>query len=362
MTEEHKKYEKKIKRKYSFGWTPTYEEEVKTYLNEVVFAPVIVKTFEKLGWDIVYQDETQIEANRTDKWEKSHTERIVVTYKSGRIIIKSTSLKNNMWDFGRNSKRVKLFIFVFKEIESNYDRKELKELEITTTRAAKMDDYYVPETLLQPGHFKEPNFYIPIIGGVVVALLLGYIVAYLSNQGLYFIGAFEVGVGLMFGVVFKYLIKFSNYSNYTKLDYLLIGLVVTTYVSNQFFQYNIFLGENQIDSLSFVEFMKLRFQNGLTIDGFNLGWIGLVVSWILQLVLTYAVGIIRISSIVTLYVIEKVPKDVVDFAVYHMVKNKTERQIRTELSKKGWVKEQDQDDVFTAINWLNDVREMNKSV
>lgn len=359
MTEEHKKYEKTIKKKHSFGWTPKYEEETKTSLNKTVFVPIVIKTFEKLEWDIVFQYENTVEAKRKGEWNR-WTEKISVTFEFGKIKVKSISLGNEMWDNGRNSKRVKTFIHAFKEIEKSFDREALKKLEKETEKENNWDDYVIPETLPQPKKRENPQFWIPIIGGIVSALLLGFIVAFLSVKGIYIIGLFEVGVAIAIGFILKYLIKYSNYTDYDKLNYILIVMVVITYVSNQYFQYQMILIENNYEPIGFIEFIKLRLEGGLTIKSLNTGWIGLVISWVFQLGFTYAIGMLRLVSNLTSYQLDRIPMEVVDFAVYHFVKEKTENQVRTELSKKGWTEKQDQDEVFESIGAFQSATELNR--
>ena len=202
MTEDHKKYEKTIKRKHRFGWTPKYEEETKTSLSKTATIPIVVKTFEKLGWNVVYQDEKTVEAIRErDLWQWGN--KITVTFEFGKIKVKSVSLGSEMWDFGRNSKRVKLFIHVFKETEKSFDREAIKKLEKETEKTINWDDYEIPETLPQPKKRKEPKIVIPIIGGIITALLLGYILALISVKGFYIIGLFEVGIAFAIGFIFK---------------------------------------------------------------------------------------------------------------------------------------------------------------
>ena len=97
-----------------------------------------------------------------------------------------------------------------------------------------------------------------------------------------------------------------------------------------------------------------------TIKKLNTGWIGLLISWVLQLVITYFVGILRLSSILISYSLERVPMKVVDFAYYHFVKEKTEDQVREELSKMGWTEKQDQEEVFESIGAMQGATEMNR--
>ncbi len=105
MEEKYKQYEKTIKKKHSFAWTPKYASEV-------------------------YQDDKSIEAKRSEKslGTERWTEGITATFDYGKIQVKSVTLGNEMWDVGRNSKRVQLFIYAFQEIEKSFDREELQNL------------------------------------------------------------------------------------------------------------------------------------------------------------------------------------------------------------------------------------------
>lgn len=359
MTEALKTYESTIKKKHSFHWTPKFEEEIRTDLNKTVIIPIVIKTFEKLGWDLLYQDEKNAEAKRKSGWNH-WTEKITVSFDYGKLTIKSVSLGNEVWDNGRNSKRVKLFIHAFQQIEKEYDREALAKLEQDVEKSNNWDHYEIPESLPQPKTRKEPQIWIPIVGGIITALLLGFIIALLSVKGIYIIGLFEVGVAIAIGFVLKQLIKISNYTSYDYLHYLLIGMLLVTYISNQFFQYQIILNENNFQPFSFWEFMQARFEAGLTLKKLNTGWIGLIISWILQLIITYFVGVLRLASSLTAYQLDRVPMAVVDFALYHFVKEKTEAQVRTELSKMGWTEKQDQDEVFESIGAMQGATELNR--
>ena len=359
MTEELKQYEKSIEKKHSFNWTPKFETEIRTNLNKTVVIPIVIKVIEKLGWDLVYQDEKNAEAKRKGGWDR-WTEKITISFDYGKLKVKSVSLGNEMWDNGRNSKRVELFIHAFQQTEKEFDGEALAELEQEIEKINNWSDYEIPESLPKPKNRKEPQLWIPIVGGIITALLLGLTVAFLSLKGIYIIVLFEVGVAIAIGLVLKQLIKLSNYTFYDNLHYLLIGMIVITYVSNQYFQYQIILNENDYDPFSFLEFMQLRFGAGLTIKKLNTGWIGLLISWGLQLVITYFVGVLRLVSNLTAYQLERVPMEVVDFAYYHFVKEKTEDQVRSELSKMGWAEKQDQDEVFESIGAVQGATELRR--
>lgn len=362
MEESLKIHEKTISKKHSFGFTPKFEEEFRTSLNEKLFISLAEKTFENLNWDLTYKNDKTIEAKRkessfgVEKW----TEAISIEYSHGKVLAKSKSLGNEIWDNGRNSKRVKLFIHAFKETENSFDKESLDKLEIAIDRKNNWDDYIVPENLPEPNEIKKPNFSIPLVGGFISSILLAFIIAEISINVIYVIGLFEFLVALAIAFSLKYLIAISNFTEFKKLQYLLIGIIILTYALNQYFQYEIILRENNYERIGFVEFIKIRFEQGLIIKKTNTGWIGLLISWILQLVITYYIGLSKLISNIASYQLNRIPREVVDFAFYHFLKEKTEKEVRNELSQKGWTEKQNQDEVFEAIGAINTTTELNR--
>ncbi|MDD2965264.1 MAG: hypothetical protein PHU33_15050 [Bacteroidales bacterium] len=362
MEEKYKQYEKTIKKKHSFAWTPKYASEFTTRLSAKEFIAIAEKTFKDLGWDIVYQDDKSIEAKRSEKslGTERWTEGITATFEYGKIQVKSVTLGNEMWDVGRNSKRVQLFIYAFQETEKSFDREELQNLVSEKETINNWDDYVVPDSLPKPDEVREPKFYIHIVGCSILTILIAFLLAKVSISGFYIIGLFEFLVGFIIGFTFKYLFKFSNFTNYDKLHYVILGTVGLTYLLNQYFQYEIILFENNYDRIGFFEFLKIKFEQGLTIKKLNTGWIGLLVHWILQLVITYYVTVMTVIRNLTKYQLDRVPPEVVDFAFYHFVKDKTEDQVRKELTLKGWTETQNQDEVFEAIGALQTTQDVNR--
>jgi hypothetical protein len=265
-----------------------------------------------------------------------------------------------MWDLGRNSKRVKLFIYAFEEILKTFDRKSLNELEKEVERKNNWDDYVIPETLPEPNQVKSPNIIILIIGGLIISIILGFVLAFVSLKGIYILFLFEFLIATAIAMTMKQLIKISNFIDFGKLQYLLAGMIILIYLSNQYFQYEIILNENNYNRIGFWEFLKLRFSKGLNIKNLNTGWIGLVVSWIVQLGLTALFVYLKMISVLTKYVIERIPSEVVDFAYYHFVKEKSEEEVRKELAKMGWTEKKNQDEVFEAIGGFQNATELNR--
>ncbi|MEN9444187.1 MAG: hypothetical protein RIS47_1077, partial [Bacteroidota bacterium] len=256
---------------------------------------------------------------------------------------------NEIIDMGRNCKRVRLFIYAFGEILQNFDAKTLAEIETEIENKDDWADYQEPETLSAPPKFKNPQYLFPLVGSIVLAFGLAYALAFVSLKAIYIIGLYEVAIGFIFGFVGKYLIRLGNFTNVNKLLMFQALGVILCYGFNQYFQYTIVMAENPTEAMTFGEFMKYRLELGLTIDELELGWIGLLVSWVLQFFLTmYVIYFRTISAVIQLSIL-RIPTDVIEFALFHLVKTEDEMQVRRELSKKGWTSELEQQAVFMAI-------------
>ena len=62
---------------------------------------------------------------------------------------------------------------------------------------------------------------------------------------------------------------------------------------------------------------------------------------------------LKVTSKLVSYTIERVPKEVVNFAYYHLVKEKSEVEVRKELTSKGWSNTKNQNEVFDALKGLH---------
>ncbi len=362
MNDELKAFEKTLKKKHSVRFTPKYEETITTSLPVTVFSHVVAKVFETLEWDVVYEDDNLVEAKHNGGWRyNGWSEKISVTYEYGEVKVHSESLGSEMWDKGRNSLRVKMFIHVFALTEKEYDREAIAALEKELKRAENMDDYVIPDSLPQPPAVRAPKLWIPAIGGLVIALLLGLVVAFFSSKGIYIIFLFEIGVGFAMAYCLKHLVKLGNYTNSRNLLIVLAGMVAVTYVANQYLQYQFILFEHNLEPIGFFNFLQIRLEKGFVLNGkMNLGAVGLVVVWLVQLGLTYFVGMFLLINHIVAYQLQRVPMEVTEFVIYYMVKGKTADEIKTELTKKGWSEEQNQQEVFEAVGGLVDARELNR--
>ncbi|SIT04297.1 hypothetical protein SAMN05421789_1226 [Kaistella chaponensis] len=364
MTQELKEVEKQIKKTHKFAFTPKYNTKFNTHLSEKAFFAITSQTFEKLDWDIIYVDKHSIEAKRKSKslGMSQYTESIIVSYQYGNVAVKSESLGDEFWDNGRNSKRVHLFIHVFQDIEKKYNREELRALEKEQESKENWDDYQIPTELPKPNLIHKSNIVFPIVLAIISAIILALLIAKLSLTGKYIIFLFEFLVGLALAYLLKIGIKLGNFTDFNKLRNILIAAIFIVFVGNQVFQYHIILTENNFERIGFFEFLKLRLQQGLTLKSLNLGTIGLIISWILQLGLTFVFGYLNLNRFLISYVVKRIPTEVIDFAFYHFVKGKDESQVRAELSSLGWTSEINQNEVFEAIDGIQGNNEMNRAI
>lgn len=360
MDRKFEDFENSIKAKHSFRFTPKYREEFSIKIKPRIFVEIALKAFEALEWDVVYQDETQIEAKRMGGFDKWTNKIIVNASEPGKVEVKSETLGSEIWDMGGNSKRVKLFIYAFSEMLKEYDETKLAELEKEVEKKDNMDDYEIPESLPAPKKYRKPQILIPIIGILMLSLGLAYLIAELSIVGLYVIGLYEIVVGVMLGFSLKLLMKLGNIADWTKIRFVLAGGIILVFLMNLVFQYEIILIRNHFEPIGFYLFMKLRFHQGLIIRGLDVGSIGLLISWVVQLGLTYIVGYMRTLSAIIKISIERVPIEVVDFAIYHFVKGKNEVQVKQELSKKGWTTDLEHQMVFDAIGGIQGGQILNR--
>ncbi|WP_130286029.1 hypothetical protein [Aquimarina brevivitae] len=350
-----------IKRKYSFKYKPEFSESFKTDSKESQIIPLTIEVFEKLEWPIVYRDTNSVEAKRKGDWNKL-TEKITVTKKAaGRIEVHSKSIEGNFIDFGKNSLRTGLFIALFKKLETEYkENGKLEVLETEFEKQSNWDDYEIPAELPKPKQFRKPSLSLSILGGLSIVVLFGVLIAFLTVSFTYVIGLYELGIGLGIGYLFGQVLKKTNYVDFNPIQFVLAGMMIVMFITNQFTQYQMLIAENNISEFSFLEFINIRFKGGLTIKSLNTGWIGLTLSWIFQMTFPYFLALARIGGITTSYTIEKVPKEALEYTVYLFEMNKSESEVRAVLSQKGWNKKVDQDMVFQAIGAILGFQEMNR--
>lgn len=359
MKIEYENLQATVKRKYSFKYKPEFSESFKTEIKDSQIIPLTIEVFEKLEWPIVYRDKESVEAKRQGDWNKP-TEKITVTkMANGRIEVHSKTIEGNFVDFGKNSKRTGLFVALFKSLASEYAPSgKLEELETQFEKVNGWEDYVVPLELPKPKKIGKPNFTLTIIGGLIIAILFGITIGFLTVNFTYLIGLFELGIGFGIGYLLGQVLKATNFIEFRPIQVMVGAIMVVMFLTNQFTQYQLIIADNDISGLGFFEFMRIRIENGLTIKTLNTGWIGLILSWIFQIVFPYYLAIIKVAFSSAKSIIDRVPEEVLEYTIYLFEMDKSESEVRAELALKGWNKRSDQDDVFQAIA---EISEMNKA-
>ena len=361
MKIEYENIQNSIKRKYSFKYKPEFSESFKTDIEDSQIIPLTIEVFEKLEWPIVYRDNKSVEAKRKGDWNKL-TEKITVTKNSsGRIEVHSKTLEGNFIDFGKNSIRTGLFISLFQKLATEYkENGKLVELEAEFVNQNNWADYEIPNQLPKPKNIGKPNLVLSLIGGLIIATLIGAIIAFLTFNLTYIIGIYEVGIGFGAGYLFSQVLKKTNYIEFRPIKLMVGGMMMMIFLINQFIQYQLIISENDIYGVGFLEFMKMRIENGLNINDLNTGWIGLVLSWLFQIVFPYFISISKVAISTARGIIEKIPDKVLEYTIYLFEMEKSESEVRAELAQRGWEKKSDQDDVFRAISEISGFNQANR--
>jgi len=337
----------KLKKKVAFNWTPKYSDNIETKLPEKLAVKCIYRAMNAIWWDIVYYEENDIEAKRKDDWNK-WTEKISVKVEQGVINITSKSLKNDFCDFGRNSKRVEELKLAFKILENEYDAIEIaKELE-GFSKKEEENKYQIPETLSKPPEQKEKKAVFLFVGGALTSLILGGILALFSSL-IYVIFLYDFVIGLLTAISFGYLIRLSNISDFDKIKWIGFGSIGLTYILSHIFRFMYIVSQNNIENASILDYLIAKLNSGLQFKDLNLGWIGLIVAWIIEVGIAILFYYLRVAQKVIVYDLENAPQDVVDFAIYLFNEEKDEDAVRIELTKKGWCEKEQQDLIFKAI-------------
>ena len=120
-----------------------------------------------------------------------------------------------------------------------------------------------------------------------MALSFGLILAFMTLNGAYIMGLYELIIGVIIGHCLILLVRWGNYTNYAGRIFILIGIVLGIYFFNQYFQYLFAVDDTGEYAVNFIEFISNRVREGLTINSINYGSSGLLISWVLQLAITY---------------------------------------------------------------------------
>lgn len=355
-------YEKSLKgsRRISFWSPPKYTIKFKSNLSPKHFIALADKIFPDFDWDIVYKDEKSIEFKTrvSDEW----TEKITVSVVENQIVevISQSLTESLMNDSGDNHKRVQFFQYVMEECAKDYTNEELDSLLEEVEKEDNMADYVIPEKLSKPPLFKNSTIsysvLVTILGSSLLAVIFG-----LMTHFFYIIILWESLIGIALGFIIGQSVKWGNYTNFTNLQYLIIGAVVSILFGSQYFQYQLFIVENSMVSIGFIDFVIARLEEGFHFSDFNTGWIGWLIVWVLQFCMIYFISLNRLASMTIEYQITRIHEKVIEFAMYHFTQDKSEEEVKVELAKMGWRDKQAQEYVMEALMAVYEANQLQRN-
>lgn len=337
--------------KHTLGFPPKYRAVFDTRLEEKIFIVQAEKVINELGWIILTLQGNRFEIVQEEEvlGMEATLAKIFVSYSSKKIYVESKSFDPYaMRDDGNNCTNVELFIDAFKKVEGQLDSEAILALEAEYERKINWEEYVIPETLPLPYTFRKPMSRVFAGGCIVSSVLLGYLLSQIPLVGTSIIVLITFMFGIAVGFSLYGLMKLCNYTDSKIQLRIMIGTVVLMYIMSLYFQYNSLVSLSGI-KIGFDDFISVKLAIGLEIWGRNLTGMGLVIACMFQLAAIYWVAYFVIVFSRDLFIVKRVPAEVIDFGTYHFVKKKTELQIRNELAVKGWDKPQSQNEVFEAM-------------
>lgn len=350
---------KKYKKTVSYKGVPEFKTERETKLPAKLARQIVRRAILALQWDIVFLDDKQLEAKRVNTWG-NESEMVTVSVHGNTIQVSSKSIKYNLCDFGSNSKAVGEFLTAFELLEASFDEKEAEEEVRQIEEQEEKEKYRIPDQLSKPPVMKEKNLAYLLGGGVLVAICLALVLAVLSRF-IYVILFFDSLVGLAIAFVLGYLIKLSNISHLKTLSFVGIASICLTYFLSQVFRFELIVMQHHIANASLLEYFSARLNQGLQYKDSNLGMIGLIIAWIIEVTVAILVFKVRILAPLIKFNLERAPEDVVEFAIYWFNEGKDEDGVRLELQRKGWYDKEQQDMILDAIGGMVAIQQTRRS-
>ncbi|GEM_PF-6917679 len=214
---------------------------------------------------------------------------------------------------------------------------------------ADWSQYIVPNQLPKPIPIRKPTILAPITGGIITSVILSFIMAQLVFNGQYIIGLYEIIIAFAFGFIMRRMVRKGNYIIFRDIKIVIACSIILTFLLNQLFQYIFAVYYGTIEAIGFLSYMHKKISFGLVIKGFNSGMIGLIASWILQIIATYFLAALRTYKAIISHTASRVPSEVIVFTMYLLNKGKSEDEIKVELAKYGWTDKYQIEYVFEAV-------------
>lgn len=356
MMDNYKQYLKSIKKEHRFGFlnNPSFEEFIEQPIKKYLFFPLAERVIDLLEWEITLKENDTIHARSKENWGIQG--KISVTYlEYTKIRIFSESALDQRWDNGKNSVRVKLFIKVFHEELEKLSKEDKEEIEVEFEKEYNWDDYEIPEDLPKPLG-KKKRVLVPIIGSFTTIVLLGIFAGFIDYRVIEGNNVFrllniplisEAVSATIFWFILTRLCRLGNFTEIKKITWLSVTSLILFFLSTEIIFY-MFLKFPWVGPVDFLIFVINYYEPFFTQQDL----IPLVLNLATILIVIIMISIVfwlRIVSYISLLQVKRIPDEVFEFVEYLIVKNKSEAEIRYELSKRGWKSEQVQDEVFEAF-------------
>lgn len=133
-----------------------------------------------------------------------------------------------------------------------------------------------------------------------------------------------------------------------KMLWIIVGLSTLGIVFLKYYFEFLYIAHGY-DEASFLDYLMARWDQGYTINESDLGWFGWVIVVIIQLGMISMTCGYLLNSLIAGYLLNRLPREVVEFVNYHLVQGKNPREIRSALASKGLTDRQAQDEVLVAM-------------
>lgn len=340
MYEIFSEYTAEIPHKPQLGFLPGYYAKFETELDETLWQELCLQAFDWLGWNVTKVSPLEMGAKHHGKG--SHfSEKIKVQFQEGSIEIRSTSILSRRHFFifsdkGRNHLSVKLFIKLFRQIETSLDPATKRQLKFTIATQNPWSGYTPPTDLPAPPPVQlRPPWKIFTTclatmgaGALGLTLTKGYFLPLTFFLAL----LLPFGMGWNMGIVAG---KYAFYNRRVLLHLLRISLV-GTYILE-------FLGAYWTAQLrqpflaSFPQYIEswLNEPEGMFL-------------WACTMILSGALSKMAIEFTQPADPVKYLPPELTKWAVYHLHHGHTSADLRELLWQVGWTHPYQQDWVLEA--------------
>lgn len=316
---------------------------IKTSLPRDIVMSSAERAVKILYWEIIISEKDCLRAIRSNDYKG--TEEVTIIYCDGELTIECRLLESSL-EFQRKSKRINEFKLAFNEITQELVSSEKIEEELQYTKELeRQTEYVVPESLSKPPVIKEQKWFYFIQGTLLLTSILGCLLAMFSSF-IYYIFLFDSAIGVAVAFVYAFLVKKSNVSNFKKIIISGFISILTIYFLSQLIRFLFIVNKHNIIDASIFDYFQEKFNAGIQIEDFDLGSIGLVVAWLVELATSLGSFYLYFSMKFTKIELEKIPSDVLDFVAYLIDEGKNDSEIRNELSRMGWTDIENQNSVL----------------